>query len=587
MRCSPFPFLSAVTKSPSSPAALPAPPTKTAGRSQYTFPDVSELAALRAWYEGMPVRKAVEHYLLDRLEPGQSARGLLGMIRRRLVSIARRHHRDDLAGLLAHPDSERRARARAVSDALVSLQHSAVPTPQISDDIESWLPARAVAALKAHGINTLADLTVRMPRRRQWWMVVPGLGEAGARRIESFFAGHPALTERARSLAAASRQGGIVPWEELRVPGEVDGSVGTFRAPAATCTLNARNDYEAVQAWLALHESPDTRRTYRKEAERLILWAIIERGRALSSLTNEDAVAYRSFLRSPFPHERWVGPIRPRSSPDWRPFSAGLSARSAAHAMSVLNALFRWLIQQRYMLANPFAGVKVRGGARTAVFDTSHVFSEGEWSIIVAIADGLEWSYGWEPAAAQRLRFLLDFSYGTGLRASELTGLTLAAIKYDSRDERWIEVVGKGSKAGKVSLPPLSWDALVQYLSERGHSAVSSQWRPDTPVIGRLEEDGGHISATRLWRVMKRFFALCATVIEPDHPTLAKKLRRAGPHWMRHTHATHALDNGAELTTVRDNLRHASIATTSTYLHANDEKRTKQMAKAFSSRKGK
>ncbi|AQH05890.1 integrase (plasmid) [Burkholderia sp. KK1] len=575
-------------KSPSSPAALPAPPTKAAGRSQYAFPDASELAALRAWYEGMPVRKAVDHYLLDRLAPGQSARGLLGMIRRRLVSIARRHHRDDLAELLAHPDSERRARARAVSDALFSLQHAAVPAPQISDDIGSWLPARAVAALKAHGINTLADLAVRMPRRRQWWMAVPGLGEVGARSIESFFGKHPALTERARSLvASSSRQGGIVPWEELRVPGEVDGSAGTFRAPAATCTLNARNDYEAVQAWLANHESPDTRRTYRKEAERLILWAIIERGRALSSLTNEDAVAYRAFVRSPSPRERWVGPIRPRSSSDWRPFSAGLSAPSAAHTISVINALFRWLIEHRYVLANPFAGLKVRGGEKMPVFDTSHAFSEGEWSIIVAIADGLEWSYGWKPAAAKRLRFLLDFSYGTGLRASELTRLTLDDIEEESLNERWIEVVGKGGKRGRVSLPPLSWDALVQYLVERGHSAVTSRWDPDTPVIGRVGKETDHISATRLWRVMKRFFTLCATVIEPDHPKLAKKLLLAGPHWMRHTHATHALENGAELTTVKENLRHASIATTSTYLHAHDEKRTRQMAAAFSSRKGK
>jgi hypothetical protein len=43
-----------------------------------------------------------------------------------------------------------------------------------------------------------------------------------------------------------------------------------------------------VQTWLALHESPTTQRTYRKEAERLILWAIVERGRALSSLTTEQ-----------------------------------------------------------------------------------------------------------------------------------------------------------------------------------------------------------------------------------------------------------------------------------------------------------
>ncbi|HBU0427245.1 TPA: integrase, partial [Klebsiella pneumoniae] len=74
------------------------------------------------------------------------------------------------------------------------------------------------------------------------------------------------------------------------------------------CTLNATNDYEAVQAWLALHETVATQRAYRKEAARLILWAIVERGRALSSLTTDDAIAYRAFVRHPTPRERWVGP---------------------------------------------------------------------------------------------------------------------------------------------------------------------------------------------------------------------------------------------------------------------------------------
>jgi hypothetical protein len=76
---------------------------------------------------------------------------------------------------------------------------------------------------------------------------------------------------------------------------------------------------------LSLHEAITTQRAYRKEAERLFLWAIVERDRALSSLTTEDAIAYRSFMRRPTPRERWVGPVRARSSPEWRPFSGGLS----------------------------------------------------------------------------------------------------------------------------------------------------------------------------------------------------------------------------------------------------------------------
>jgi site-specific recombinase XerD len=221
-------------------------------------------------------------------------------------------------------------------------------------------------------------------------------------------------------------------------------SSGTFRAPRHTCTLDANNDYAAVQAWLSLHESTATQRSYRKEAERLILWAIVERDRALSSLTTEDAIAYRSFLRRPTPRERWVGPVRARSSPEWRPFSGGLSARSTAYALSVLGAMFRWLIEQRYLRANPFAGVKVRGSGRSTVLDTSHAFTEGEWMLLRAIADGLEWSYGWEALAAQRLRFVLDFSYATGLRVSELVGACLGNIEVDARGDHWVSLIGKG-----------------------------------------------------------------------------------------------------------------------------------------------
>ncbi|WP_322059733.1 site-specific integrase [Paraburkholderia sp. J63] len=546
------------------------------------FPDADELAMLRAWYAGLPVRQAVVRYLPARLGEGKSARGVLGAIRRRLLGIARAAHRDDLAVLLDHPADERERHAKAVAQAIETLRTVRSPEPQIADDIAQWFAPRAMRALHAHGITTLADLTVRIPRRRQWWKAVPGLGIASARAIEAFFAAWPALTEKARALVVAGQRGDIVPWETLKLPHEVDGSAGTFRAPPATCTLDASNDYEAVQTWLALQESPATQRTYRKEAERLILWAIVERGRALSSLTTEDAIAYRAFLRHPAPHGRWVGPVRVRTSPDWRPFNGSLSARSVAHALSILGALFRWLIEQRYVLANPFAGVKVRGGTPTSALDASHAFSEGEWALVRTIADGLEWSYGWTAAAAQRLRFLLDFGYATGLRASELIGATLGAVETDPRGDHWLRVTGKGKKLARVALPPLAWDALAHYLAERDLPVLPLRWNPATPVIGSLESDSdATISSVRLWMVMRRFFALAADAIENDHAPLAEKLRRASPHWMRHTHATHALGRGAELTTVRDNLRHASVSTTSIYLHSDEVKRARQLAEAF------
>ena len=547
------------------------------------FPAETELAALRAWYAGLSSRESVVRYLSARKVPGQSSRGLLGQIRHRLVNIARQRHRADLANLLDHPAAERAKHARAATHAIDTLRTAPEPIPGITDDVGLWLSVRSTNALHAQDIRTLAQLSVRVPRRRRWWTVVPGLGAQGARQIEAFFERHPQLTERARELMATEKVQAVVPWERLELPEELNGTRGTFRAPPASCTLSADNDYEAVQAWLALHESAATKRAYRKEAERLILWAVVERGRALSSLTTEDATAYRGFLRNPSPRSRWIGPPQTRFSPAWRPFAAGLSPRSAAYALTVIGAMFRWLIEQHYVLANPFAGIKVRGSSRRTPMDEGRVFSEGEWAIIRAVANGLELCYGWQLPAAQRLRFFLDFAYATGLRSSEIVGATLGQIETDAQGDHWLKVVGKGSQAGKVALPPLARVALDHYLMQRGVPTTPAQWKPSTPLIADLQAADCHsrITSSRLWDVTKRFFVTTADVIEAQSPKTAEKLRRASPHWMRHTHASHALARGADLTTVRDNLRHASVTTTSVYLHTDEAKRARQMRDAF------
>ena len=393
-----------------------------------SLPDAAALSALRAWHEGLSPREAVARYLGEARAAGQSSRGVIGAIRRGIAAFAKSRHRDDLAKLFTGPARKGPAAARAVGIAIEQLRIAAIPVPLIGDCVELWLEPRVATVLRNAGIKTLADLTLRVPRRRRWWVGIAGLGVSGARQIEAFFAAHPDLTDRARALVVTTAPEAVVPWEKIVVPHEVDGTMGLHRAPRASCVLRANNDYEAVQAWLSLHEAPATLRAYRKEAERLILWAIVERGVALSSLATEDAVAYRAFLRQPSPRQRWVGPASPRTSAEWRPFVAGLSARSRAYALSVLSSMFRWLIEQRYVLANPFAGIKVRG-AKQGALDTTRAFSEGEWKLVRTVADGLEWSYGWQPGAAQRLRFLIDFNYSTGLRAGELVRATLGSCR--------------------------------------------------------------------------------------------------------------------------------------------------------------
>lgn len=87
-----------------------------------------------------------------------------------------------------------------------------------------------------------------------------------------------------------------------------------------------------------------------------MLWVVIVRGTALSSMTVEDCEAYKDFLANPVP--AFVGPKQSRVSARWRPFAPdGLSPDSQAHAVRVLRAAFAWLTEVRYLAGNPWSAV--------------------------------------------------------------------------------------------------------------------------------------------------------------------------------------------------------------------------------------
>lgn len=546
------------------------------------FPEAGALMALRARLQGVSAVDAISRYAPARRQRGGSARQALQDIRADLVRFANVRGRVDLATAITESATQGMKGLPTLERAISLLQELPSAGPQIGDEVQRWLAPRVATALRAHGIGTLAELTLRVPRSATWWRGIPGLGRSAAKAVENFFTAHPELTARARALVAPEMTSDIRPLELQQASQDLDGSQGRNRAPKHTCVLAADHDLAAIQAWLQLHESPATQRAYRKEAERLLLWAVVQLGKPLSSLTTEDAIAYRAFLRELKPRARWVGPHRPRTAPDWKPFAGDLSPASAAYALNVTNNLFGWLVDQRYLLANPCSKVKVAAAERKRVVDVSRAFSENEWLLVRMIANDLERKHGWQNAAAIRARFLLDFSYATGLRAGELVRLRLKQICMEE-GAWWIDLVGKGNKVGRVALPPLGLGALERYLQQRGISTDPRRWTTDLPLIANLQDEA-RITSTRLWAIMKRSFrtiAAAARALEPPQAALAEKLELASPHWMRHTHARHALARGADLLSVRDNLRHASIATTSIYLQAEDVKRSRQMAQAF------
>jgi site-specific recombinase XerD len=549
--------------------------------SYVEFPDYASLAALRAWYEGLSARAVVSRYLPHIRAQAQSSRGIIGRIRRRLIVIAEANGRNDIAAVFADQSTDRTRASLSIHRAIETLRELHGREPQINDDIGFWLSKRANRALKTHGITTLAELTLRVPRRHRWWTGIVGIGPALARDIEAFFSQHPKLTDVARQLVERIEPRERFVWRQIVPVRSRNGSNGKYRAPKARCLLDATTDRQAIEAWLALHEVEATSRAYRKEAERLLLWANVERKRALSSLNTNDAIAYRKFLRSPEPRDRWVGPRRSLNSDGWKPFFRRLRPASIAYALSVLSAMFRWLVEQQYVVGNPFAGIK---GAHPRPREQVQMraLRDEEWRFARRIATELSTSHGWSVEAAQRLRFILDFELATGLRATELTHAKLGDLYFGDANDIWLRLTGKGSRAARVAMPPLAIRALQTYLQQRGLPVDPRRCSRNLLLVPALNGDRTvSISGTRLRAVLKRFFRLVGQQIATTDASAAHRLEQASPHWLRHTHATLALAHGVELRSVRDNLRHASIATTSQYVHSDDLLRMQQLGAAF------
>jgi plasmid stabilization system protein ParE len=125
-------------------------------------------------------REAVARYLGEVRAAGQSSRGLIGVIRRDIAAFAGSRHHSDLPKLFTGTARKGPVAARAVAAAIEQLRAAAVPAPLIGDGVDLWLEPRVATVLRNAGIKTLADLTLRVPRRRRWWVAIDGLGVAGA-----------------------------------------------------------------------------------------------------------------------------------------------------------------------------------------------------------------------------------------------------------------------------------------------------------------------------------------------------------------------------------------------------------------------
>ncbi len=360
-----------------------------------------------------------------------------------------------------------------------------------------------------------------------------------------------------------------VPLERLQRIEIPDGRAGSNRAgPSVVCQLAANNDLDAVRAWLAeFHDSPQTLRNYRKEAERLLLWALIERGKPLSSLSREDCLLYETFLADPQPRERWCGMRLPRCNPHWRPFIGPLRPSSRKQALLIINSLFSYLVKAGYLAGNPLSLARRRGAGQT-LRQVERFLEHDQWQALLATVEALPRDTERDQQHYARARYLIALLYLLGPRVSEVAEHTMGSFTR-MRGRWWWRVIGKGRKEAQVPVNQDMLDALGEYRRFYGLPALPAP-EESTPLVLNLKGSAG-IGDNMIYRIVKSLVGQAADRLAATDAYQADKLRRASTHWFRHTSITHQADAGIDIQFLQRNARHARIDTTGLYLHAEEK----------------
>lgn len=259
-----------------------------------------------------------------------------------------------------------------------------------------------------------------------------------------------------------------------------------------------------------------------------------------------SVAAYGSDLRqfAEFLQKRRRGPREARRQ-DIRDFlnsllSNGVDGRSVARKLSALRHLYKYLLLDRYIAADP----------------TLNIDTPGQWKVLPKslAMDEVEQVLQGPPRAkedrisqalAGRDRAMLEVFYAGALRVSEIVKLKLEDLKLELG---YVLVRGKGDKERIVPLGRAAQEVVQQYL--RASRPVLAAEKSSPLVF--IARGGRGITRQRVWQMVKAASA---------------QLRHASPHMLRHSCATHMVENGADLRTVQTILGHADISTTQVYTH--------------------
>ncbi len=366
----------------------------------------------------------------------------------------------------------------------------------------------------------------------------------------------------------------------MQFPSVIDGSNGINRAIGNRPQIAANNDLDAIKVWLARYnDTKNTFDSYRKEAERLLLWSVAELGKPISSLTHEDFLVYQRFLGDPQPASRWIMVKRKvsREDPSWRPFAGPLSPTSQRQAIVILNGMFSWLVNAGYLAGNPLS--LSRNRQRKAKPRITRFLDEDLWKEVKLTIESMPRETNREREHYHRARWLLSLLYITALRVSEVTQNTMGCFfsrKDKSSESRWwLEISGKGDKTRIVPATNELMRELGRYRREMGFTLNPIEGET-TPLLLPIGGKQRAMTRSAVHLILKQVFKNTAKRLidrGDESATQVARLVAASAHWMRHTAGSNMTSSNMDIRHVRDNLGHESLTTTNNYLHSEDDKR--------------
>lgn len=216
----------------------------------------------------------------------------------------------------------------------------------------------------------------------------------------------------------------------------------------------------------------------------------------------------------------------------------GKSSKTIARHVASIRSFHQFLLREKFAGQDPTVHIETPKPERTL----PKVLSVQEVEVLLAAPKG-------DTPLHMRDAAMLELLYATGMRVSEMTGLNLDDLHLSMG---FIKCIGKGDKERIIPVGRTASAALDRYLKEGRPKLVSKTARTDALF---LNHHGARLSRQGFWKILK---------------ALAKKAnieKDITPHTLRHSFATHLIENGADLRAVQEMLGHADISTTQIYTH--------------------